>query len=113
MKENRLPIGETTTADGDLLIQSIQANPTMPVYDTATGELFQVPGIINPVALLEYNDDETKTNKILASISPSLEIINGLTYKLNLGLDRSASVRRNDQYSAYVYPAIGAIGAIA
>jgi len=75
VKENRLPIGETTTADGDLLIQSIQANPTMPVYDTATGELFQVPGIINPVALLEYNDDETKTNKILASISPSLEII--------------------------------------
>ncbi len=113
IKENRLPIGETTTADGDLLIQSIQANPTMPVYDTATGELFQIRRIINPVALLENNDDETKTNKILASISPSLEIIRGLTYKLNLGLDRSASVRRNDQYSAYLYPEIGAIGAIA
>jgi TonB-linked SusC/RagA family outer membrane protein len=113
VKENRLPIGETTTADGDLLIQAIQANPTMPVYDTATGELFQVPRIINPVALLEYNSDETKTNKILASISPSLEIIKGLTYKLNLGLDRSFSERRNDQYSAYTYPDVGAIGAIA
>ncbi|UCH15270.1 MAG: SusC/RagA family TonB-linked outer membrane protein, partial [Bacteroidales bacterium] len=113
VKGNRLPIGETTTADGDLLIQAIQANPTMPVYDTATGELFQVRRIINPVALLEYNDDETKTNKILASISPSLEIINGLTYKLNLGLEHSASVRRNDQYSAYTYPQVGAIGALA
>jgi TonB-linked SusC/RagA family outer membrane protein len=113
VKENRLPIGETTTADGDLLVQAIQANPTMPVYDTATGEIFQIPRVINPVALLEYNDDETKTNKILASISPSLEIIKGLTYKLNLGLDRSISVRRNDQYSAYTYPATGAIGAIA
>jgi TonB-linked SusC/RagA family outer membrane protein len=113
VKENRLPIGEWTTADGDLLIQAIQANPTMPVYDTATGELYQVSGIINPVALLEYNSDETKTDKILASISPSLEIIKGLTYKLNLGLDRSFSERRNDQYSAYTYPQAGATGAIA
>jgi TonB-linked SusC/RagA family outer membrane protein len=113
VKENRLPIGETTTADGDLLIQAIQANPTMPVYDTATGELFQVSGIINPVALLEYNSDETKTNRILASISPSLEIVKGLTYKLNMGLDRSFSERRNDQYSAYTYPQVGAIGALA
>jgi TonB-linked SusC/RagA family outer membrane protein len=113
VKENRLPIGETTTADGDLIIQAIQANPTMPVYDTVTGEPYQVPGIINPVALLDYIDDETKTNKILASISPSLEIINGLTYKLNLGLEHSASVRRNDQYSAYIIPTNGATGAIA
>ncbi len=39
-------------------------------------------------------------NRILANISPSLEIVKGLTYKLNFGVDYSAT-SRNQQYKPF------------
>ncbi|MBN2520015.1 MAG: SusC/RagA family TonB-linked outer membrane protein, partial [Bacteroidales bacterium] len=101
VNNQQLPIGGTTTADGDLIIQAIQANPTMPAYDSL-GEPFQVQGIINPVAWLEYIDSKTNTNKILVGVSPSFEIYKGLIYKLNLGIDHSYSIRREDLYNKLI-----------
>ncbi|MFC2138215.1 TonB-dependent receptor [Bacteroidota bacterium] len=113
-KNERLPIGETTTANGDLLIQALQANPTMPAYDES-GNPFQISNdIVNPLAWLEYFNDHTKTNKILGSITPSLEIIKGLIFKVNLGVSHSFAVRRNDTYSSLItMQDQGATGAIA
>ncbi len=95
--ENRLPIGSRTGFEGDLLINALQANPTWPVYLNDT--LFQYPqeDKRNPVAMLEYTDDKTKTNRILAAISADLELIKGLDYKINFGVDNSVAVRRIDQ----------------
>lgn len=97
--ENRLPIGSRTGFEGDLIINALQTNPTWPVYDTLTGEPFQVTqqNRRNPVAMLEYTEDKTKTNRILASISANLELLNGLNYKINFGVDNSVAVRRIDQ----------------
>jgi TonB-linked SusC/RagA family outer membrane protein len=96
--ENRLPIGSTTGYEGDVIINALQANPTWPVYDT-TGALFQVTqqNKRNPVAMLEYTEDKTKTDRVLASISANLEIIKGLNYKINFGVDNSVAIRRIDQ----------------
>ena len=96
--ESRLPIGSRTGFEGDLIINALQANPTWPVYDS-TGVPFQVnqQNKRNPVAMLEYTEDKTKTNRILASISANLEILKGLNYKINFGVDNSVAVRRIDQ----------------
>ncbi|MBN1598870.1 MAG: TonB-dependent receptor [Bacteroidales bacterium] len=98
IKQHRLPIMEQTGAPGDLLIQAIQANPTMPVYDT-TGEYFQMRGIYNPVAMLDYDRNETKTTRVIGSFTPSVEILKNLVYKVNIGIDHSNSIRREDRYS--------------
>jgi TonB-linked SusC/RagA family outer membrane protein len=96
--EDRLPIGSRTGFEGDLIINALQANPTWPVYDS-TGVPFQVnqQNKRNPIAMLEYTEDKTKTNRILASISGELEIIKGLDYKINFGIDNSVAVRRINQ----------------
>jgi TonB-dependent starch-binding outer membrane protein SusC len=98
VNENRVPIGGTTGYEGDLLTNAIQANPTMPVYND-DGSYFQdiIQSKRNPVAMVNLTDDITKTNRILANISGTLEIVKGLNFKTNLGLDNSVAVRRVEQ----------------
>ena len=85
--ENRPPVGGTGF-EGDLLLNALQANPTWPIYDSL-GNIFQtnVTSERNPVAMLEYTDDLTKTSRILGGLSATLEIIEGLNYKANIGFD--------------------------
>ncbi len=96
--ENRLPLGSRTGYEGDLIINALQANPTWPVYDS-TGAPFQYPqqNKRSPVAMLEYTEDKTKTNRILAGISANFELVQGLNYKINFGVDNTVAVRRIDQ----------------
>ncbi len=70
----------------------LSLNPTYPAYD-ANGELSIFPDAINPLTQLKLYDDITNTTRIMGNISPSFEIIEGLTYKLNLGVDISSSDR--------------------
>ncbi|MBT1703488.1 SusC/RagA family TonB-linked outer membrane protein [Chryseosolibacter indicus] len=72
---------------------AISANPTYPVYG-ADGKPFLFPsGTDNPLITYALNKDITTTNRIIGNISPSLEIIKGLVYKLNFGIDNANSVR--------------------
>ncbi|WP_237390572.1 SusC/RagA family TonB-linked outer membrane protein [Fulvivirga sediminis] len=77
---------------GDALV----ANPTYAAYD-AEGNPAYYGDVSNPLIQLEQYDDITSTDRIIGSISPSLEIIKGLTYKLNLGVDVSRTTR-DEQY---------------
>jgi iron complex outermembrane receptor protein len=105
VKENRLPIGETTQHAGDLLINIVQANPTMPVYNE-DGTYFQVGSTTepNPIATIDYTDDITNTTRVLASFAPEIEIFKGLKYKTNVALDYSQSTRRGAMES-FLYAA--------
>jgi TonB-linked SusC/RagA family outer membrane protein len=107
VNENRVPIGGTTGYEGDLLTNTIQANPTMPVYND-DGTFFQPSQTNkrNPVAMLYLTDDITKTNRILGNISGTLEIVKGLSFKTNLGLDNSVAIRRVEQSRLLNYMAI-------
>ncbi len=98
IEESRVPIGSTTGYEGGLLTNTIQANPTMPVY-TDTGTYYQPEALSkrNPIAMLYLTDDKTKTNRILGNINANLTIFKGLTYKVNFGVDNSVAVRRIDQ----------------
>ena len=75
-----------------LIGSAISANPTYPAYD-ADGKPYQYPDGTNPLISLALDKDVTTTNRVLASISPSVKIIEGLVYKLNFGIDNSTSSR--------------------
>lgn len=81
---------------GSTVVDMLQLNPTTPVYDT-NGEAIAIEdasGIrINPLFRNEIYSDKAYTNRILANIAPSLEIVKGLTYKINLGVDYSLTSR--------------------
>lgn len=100
---NRPPVGGTGY-EGDLLLSALQTNPTWPVYDT-NGNLFQtgVAGERNPVAMLEYTDDLTRTSRILGGVSATIEIVTGLRFKTNLGLDYTNANRFINQSQKLSY----------
>ncbi|MEO8254287.1 MAG: TonB-dependent receptor [Flavobacterium sp.] len=75
---------------GSLIGNAISLNPTYPAYD-ATGNPSIFPEVENPLLTLNFYKDKTENNRIIASISPSYEIVKGLVYKLNYGLDISNS----------------------
>ena len=95
--QNRLPIG-ANGFEGDVLLNSLQANPTWPVND-ASGAPFQTGSANerNPSAMLAYTKDLTRETRIMGSISASAYITKELTYKISLGLDYANANRVIDQ----------------
>jgi len=80
----------------------LQLNPTFP--SMVNGEPTDLVGDnINPLVREQIYDDISFNNRILANVAPSIEIIKGLTYKLNLGIDYSTTDR---DVQLIPYPAI-------
>ncbi|WP_116126369.1 SusC/RagA family TonB-linked outer membrane protein [Lewinella sp. IMCC34183] len=74
----------------------LQLNPTFPA--TAGDALPELVGDnINPLVRERIFDDIALNNRFLANISPSLEIVEGLTYRLSVGVDYSTT-NRDVQY---------------
>ncbi len=78
---------------GDLLGAALIANPTRPIVD-ADGNFIQSQDFRNPAAILEFVDDRDEISKILGSFSAEFEIIDGLSYKMNLGVEESQTIRQ-------------------
>ncbi len=76
---------------GANVVDMLQLNPTIPVF--TNGQPTLLDDLLNPIVRNELYSDEAFNNRILANISPSLEIVKGLTYRLNLGVDYSATNR--------------------
>lgn len=75
------------------VVDMLQLNPTIPAF-SATGDPTQLPDrMLNPLQRNEIFLDEAINNRIIANVAPSLEIFEGLQYKLNLGIDYSATNR--------------------
>ncbi|AZA60067.1 SusC/RagA family TonB-linked outer membrane protein [Chryseobacterium indoltheticum] len=68
-------------------------NPTYPSYTDGSPTTVFNNGAFNPLIRQQIYKDFTNNNRILANISPSVEIIKGLTYKLNFGVDYSTADR--------------------
>lgn len=74
-----------------MVVDMLQLNPTIPVF--TDGSPTPLDNMLNPVRRYDLYLDEAINNRILANIAPSLEITDGLVYKLNLGVDYSATDR--------------------
>ncbi len=72
---------------GDML----QMNPTLPLY--VDGMPSPLDNRLNPLIREQIYSDDALNHRILANLSPSIEIVKGLTYKLNLGVDYSTTNR--------------------
>jgi TonB-linked SusC/RagA family outer membrane protein len=71
---------------------AITANPTYAAYG-ADGQPFQYQDGTNPLISLKLYKEVLTTNRVLASISPSVTIMKGLIYKLNFGIDNSTATQ--------------------
>jgi len=97
--EQIAPVSNFVGFEGNLISQALQWNPTHPLLKPGTDSAWIDPvGVaattINPLAQLEYYDDNAKVNSIIASISPSYKITKDLEYRFLYSINRQTGVRR-------------------
>lgn len=84
---------------GSTISDMLYLNPTIPAFTNGEPTLLNT-NALNPLKRYELYSDDAANNRILGTISPSFEIFDGLTYKLNLGVDYS-NTNRFIQYKPY------------
>ena len=81
-------VSRTSGSTGDLLASAYYSNPTR-----AANPLIGADPDRNPANLLAFYDDNTGTDRFLGNVSLEYAITDGLSAKVNLGLDTSTSTR--------------------
>jgi len=84
---------------GSTISDMISLNPTIPALTDGKPTLLKI-NALNPLQRYELYSDLAVNNRILATISPSFKLFKGLVYKLNLGVDYSAT-NRDIQYKPF------------
>lgn len=93
LNQEYAPIGNNVGFDGNLIGAALQANPTRPIYNS-DGTYFQSSDFRNPLAMLDYIDDNSETSKLLANVAATVNLTDWLAYKINYGYENSDAVRR-------------------
>ena len=83
---------------GTMVSNMLSLNPTNPAYTNGEPTVFGTG--INPLIIENIYGDFSNNNRMIANIAPSLEFVDHLTYKLNLGVDYSTT-DRDVQYIPY------------
>ena len=83
-------VNERPDAGGNV-VDMLSLNPTLPPLTNGEPSFFDER--LNPLVRDRIYSDEATNNRILANIAPSFEIVKGLTYKMNLGIDYSTTIR--------------------
>jgi iron complex outermembrane receptor protein len=95
-RENGPAVSTNAGFRGSLIGNALQWNPTHKLKE-ANGDLVIIPefgNFTNPVALLEAFHDRTNTVDLIASISPSYQITDFLTYSFNYNVTYGTGTRR-------------------
>ena len=101
---NRLNIDLNLTASrtinvrpetNDIIRDMLELNPTIPAL--TNGEPTVLNERLNPLLRNDLFTDESISNRFLANIQPSIEILKGLKYKANLGIDYNITNRDRQQ----------------
>lgn len=98
-KDNGVPTSDDGGSNGQLIVHTLMANPTRSVFD-ANGKYtnFNMNAHYNPAYLLSIYEDQTRMLRVLGNLEASFRIIDGLEYKLNVGVDRSTAERNTTIY---------------
>lgn len=98
-KDDGVPTSDDGGSNGQLIIHTLMANPTRPVFaEDGKYTNFNMNAHYNPAYLLSVYGDRTRTLRVLGNMDVSFRIVKGLEYKLNLGLDRSVAERNTTIY---------------
>ncbi|WP_172665835.1 TonB-dependent receptor [Flammeovirga sp. OC4] len=92
VEDSGIPRSNGAGSGGELITNMLKSNPTYPTHDE-NGELFVFPSGVNPYAFLELYQDYTKTNRIIGNFNAEIQLLKGLSYKLNTGVDNATSNR--------------------
>ncbi|MDB5211583.1 MAG: Iron complex outerrane recepter protein, partial [Sediminibacterium sp.] len=85
---------------------AITNNPTYAATDAA-GKYIPYTAFNNPLLNIELDKEITTVNRLLGSITTTLRLAKGLSYKLNFGIDNSTSTRDVEALPAAVPVRIG------
>lgn len=98
-EDNGVPTSDDGGSNGQLIVHTLMANPTRSVFDE-NGEYtnFNMNAHYNPAYLLSIYEDETRTLRVLGNLEASFRIIDGLEYRMNVGVDRSIAERNTTIY---------------
>ncbi len=95
VRDNNTPQQQTGGFEGDIFLNVFQFNPTQPVR-TEEGDFFEVPGqtsVRNPLAMAEQIRDFARTTRALGNVFGEFDIIEGLSARVNVGLNRETATR--------------------
>lgn len=94
--DNHVPISNDIGFEGNLMSAALNWNPTRALYKP-DGSINQFSlSDPNPLALLAYVDDNSKTQRILNNFAITLKLTNQLNYKMNIGIDQTSSSRETE-----------------
>ncbi len=85
---------ETNGFTGGIFANVMKMNPTFPVKNPDGSYVeYPTPSIRNPVAIAEQIDDNVITTRTLGNLSAELQLVEGLTGKVLVGVDRAQARR--------------------
>ncbi|WP_258105160.1 SusC/RagA family TonB-linked outer membrane protein [Marinoscillum sp. MHG1-6] len=89
VNNSQVPLADDTGFEGDLLAATYMANPTWPGDPDFQPETSNV----NPLSYLKYSEDVTQTDRALIGLTGEYQLLDPLSFKVNVGLDRTHSIR--------------------
>ena len=99
IKNSYVPNSNNAGYQGSLIGAAIRFNPTYPIRNANGTYFFPANGDRNPVAMLDYINDNDKINRLLTNLSLTYKIVDGLTFKTTFGYDYA-----DGQRTAFVDP---------
>ncbi|MGI8950262.1 MAG: SusC/RagA family TonB-linked outer membrane protein [Chitinophagaceae bacterium] len=95
--EDIAPITNNAGAQGSLIGQALQWNPTQPLK--VGDSIVNVGGtsILNPLGISEAFNDQSKVTTILASVAPYFKFTDWLTYKFQYSINYATGIRRTSR----------------
>ncbi|MCI4666629.1 MAG: SusC/RagA family TonB-linked outer membrane protein [Bacteroidia bacterium] len=82
------PVSNNAGFQGSLISQALQWNPTRPLFkEDGSYELTESNSTLNPIAVSDATDLNFSNTRILASIAPTVKIVDGLTYRFQFSVD--------------------------
>ncbi|UYQ92668.1 SusC/RagA family TonB-linked outer membrane protein [Chitinophaga horti] len=94
-REQLAPITNNAGFTGSLIGQALQWNPTQPLYKTdGSLNILGNGDPINPLAMSKAFNDNANISYLLGSISPYVNIADGLQYRFLYSINRQIGIRR-------------------
>lgn len=86
-------LSESIGAEGDLMLSALKWNPTQSFFNP-DGTFFQPSdNQRNPLAFLNYFNDDTQTTKLFGNVKASVNFTDYLKYEFTFGFDRTVANR--------------------
>ncbi len=105
LHDDNVPATSNSGFTGDLIGNILKANPTQQIFADPVDEVDDNLSVYNqvsntepnPLALINLYEGFTNTLRTLGNISANLEIVEGLSFRTVVGIDRSRSTRTDAQ----------------